>query len=115
MNSRYQTPETNSEFKREVVATSGRPKWSSKTVCLLTFFPMSLCLVTSILMQLSEDFFFLAAFVVPISGFVIAILTAINFHRAEGVTILGYVILWLVVHAALIGLGFFGCVTIIMR
>ena len=115
MNSPYQTPQTNSEFKRKSAITGDPNKWSSKTVCILTFLPMALCLATAVLMQLDEDFFFVALFVAPISGFIIALMTAFNFHeQSKGLVLLGHVVLWLVVHTALIGLGFFGCVTIMM-
>ncbi len=104
----YQSPKTNpSNGQREKLRSA--EGWTSRKLCIVTLTPMMACLFCGMVMFLSVNAFFLLALLVPLLALIVAVLTAVNSHRSTGGSFLLYLLMWVIVHAALLGLGFVGC------
>ena len=113
MDEPYKTPETDPGI-RSTPSQDG--KWSNRKVCFITFFPMFLCLCCGFLVLLGlelTDIFGLFVLLVVVSALICAIATAIQYNQSRSFHIVGQLLLWMIVHTALICIGFFGCIVVL--
>jgi len=116
MDEPYKTPETDPGIRSTPPQTPQNGKWSNRKTCFITFFPMFLCLCCGYLIVLGSQFieiFELFSFLAVISALICAVATAIQYNKSRGFHIVGQLVLWIIVHIALIGTGFFACLVVI--
>lgn len=94
-------------------------EWSARKLCFITFLPCVLWIFMGLLVKTqSAGAWTLAIFmlyVVPVVALGLAVSTAVHFMRVKQSDMLegiGYMILWLLAHAALLFIGYIACVAI---